>query len=287
MTAQKPLWLTRSWRTLRSAADSTWQGAMALTHNSMALLGLGLAFVVAVMVARPDLRAGAEQHLLGWLLQRQTPELVLAADPQAVERVTATDPLSLPREQAHVADWLSRKYRVASEPVSALVAEAYQTGKRAGIDPTVVLAVVAVESSFNPFAASPVGAQGLMQVMTRVHTDKFAGFGGTLAAFDPLTNLRVGIQVLQETLKRAGNLEGALKLYAGVVNTDGNGYVAKVMSEHDRLKRVAKGEKVGFTAYQRSADNPSSTPGAADPDSAETETVTSQPGLPVHVASRS
>ena len=114
MTAQNLNWPTRSLRTLRSALDTIWQGAMALTHNSMALLGLGLAFVVAVLVARPDLRAGAEQHLLGWLLQRQTPELVLAADPQAVERVTAADPQSLPKEQAQVAEWLSRKYRVAS-----------------------------------------------------------------------------------------------------------------------------------------------------------------------------
>lgn len=283
MTAPTNTWPARSLRTVRMALDTTLQGTVALTHNGMALLGLGLAFVVAVLLARPDLRAGAEQHLLGWLLQRQTAELVLPADPGAVDRVTAADPQTLPKEQAHVADWLSRKYRVASEPVSALVAEAYQTGKRAGIDPTVVLAVVAVESSFNPFAASPVGAQGLMQVMTRVHTDKFADFGGTLAAFDPLTNLRVGIQVLQETLKRAGSLEGALKLYAGAVNTDGNVYVAKVLSEHDRLKRVAKGEKVGFSAYQRNADTSPTTP----PHTTDTEAADATTTLPVRVASRS
>ena len=59
---------------------------------------------------------------------------------------------------------------------------------------------MAVESSFNPFAQSPVGAQGLMQVMTHVHGDKYESFGGKLAAFDPVTNLRVGVKVLKECI---------------------------------------------------------------------------------------
>jgi soluble lytic murein transglycosylase-like protein len=68
---------------------------------------------------------------------------------------------------------------------------------------------MAIESSFNPFAQSPVGAQGLMQVMTRVHDDKYEAFGGTHAAFDPMTNLRVGVQVLKECIARAGSLQTA------------------------------------------------------------------------------
>jgi hypothetical protein len=60
--------------------------------------------------------------------------------------------------------------------------------------------VVAIESNFNPFAQSAVGAQGLMQVMTRVHNQKYEAFGGTLAAFDPVSNLRVGVQVLRECI---------------------------------------------------------------------------------------
>ena len=86
------------------------------------------------------------------------------------------------------------KYRVAPEPLSALVAEAYEIGQQAKLDPTLILAVMAIESGFNPFAQSPVGAQGLMQVMTGVHSDKYEIFGGKLAAFDPVTNLRVGRQ---------------------------------------------------------------------------------------------
>jgi hypothetical protein len=163
----------------------------------------------------------------------------------AIERATATDPHHLPKQQAAVAYWLSKKYRVAPEPVGALVAEAYEIGDKNKLDPTLILAVMAVESGFNPFAQSPVGAQGLMQVMTGVHKDKYENFGGKLAAFDPVTNLRVGVKVLQECIQRAGSLEAGLKFYVGAANNeDDGGYAAKVMAEHARLKLVAAGRNV-------------------------------------------
>jgi len=141
-----------------------------------------------------------------------------------------------------VAFWLSKKYRVAPEPLSVLVAEAYDIGERAKIDPTLILAIMAIESSFNPFAQSSVGAQGLMQVMTRVHTDKYQSFGGHFAAFDPVSNLRVGVKVLQECIARAGSVEGGLRYYVGAANLpDDGGYAAKVLAEHFRLRQVAGG----------------------------------------------
>ncbi|GAB3190459.1 transglycosylase SLT domain-containing protein [Hydrogenophaga aquatica] len=238
-------------RTVLTIMDDVVRGFVATTRNSMALLGLVLAVGVTLFVTRPDLRDQAERQLFGWLMERQIAGQTIPVDPSAVERVTAANPGELPKAQAQVADWLSRKYRVAPEPLSALVAEAYAIGSRTGIDPTLILAVMAIESRFNPFAASPVGAQGLMQVMTRVHTDKYEDFGGNLAAFDPVTNLRVGVQVLQETIRRAGSVEGGLKLYVGAVTSDGADYVDKVMSEHERLQRVAQGQRVAFNAFQR------------------------------------
>jgi soluble lytic murein transglycosylase-like protein len=108
------------------------------------------------------------------------------------------------------------------------------------MDPTLILAIMAIESSFNPFAQSAVGAQGLMQVMTTVHTDKYENFGGQNAAFDPVSNLRVGVRVLKECIERAGSIEGGLRYYVGAANlpTDG-GYAAKVLAEHQRLRLAA------------------------------------------------
>jgi hypothetical protein len=143
---------------------------------------------------------------------------------------------------------ISKKYRVAPEPLSALVSEAYDVGPANQIEPTLILAVMAVESGFNPFAQSHVGAQGLMQVMTKVHEQKYQGFGGALAAFDPVANVRVGVNVLKECINRAGSIEGGLKLYVGAGNMkDDQGYASKVMAENARLQQVAKGLKVPIT----------------------------------------
>lgn len=231
-----------NWRPSLSmvAADIT-RGLYVVTHNGLALMGIGLALALIILAARGDLRQSAEQRLLEWLVARQEATQVIPADPTAADRVTAAHPHALPQQQAHVALWLSRKYRVAPEPLSVLVAEAYRIGEQVRIDPTLILAVMAIESRFNPFAQSPVGAQGLMQVLTRVHTEKYDDFGGQLAAFDPLSNLRVGVQVLQDCIRRAGSIEGGLRLYVGAVTTDGADYINKVMSEHTRLQHVAMG----------------------------------------------
>lgn len=225
-------------------ADVT-EGFLEITHNSFALLGLAVAFVVLTLAARPDLRQAGEEQLMDWLQSRQVVLLDEPVELGASDRATASNPKDLPKEQAAVAFWLSKKYRVAPEPLSALVAEAYETGTRTKIDPTLILAIMAIESSFNPFAQSAVGAQGLMQVMTRVHTDKYENFGGHFAAFDPVTNLRVGVKVLQECIARAGSVEGGLRYYVGAANLqDDGGYAAKVMAEHARLRQVANGRSV-------------------------------------------
>ena len=222
-------------------ADVT-EGFLEITHNSFALLGLAVAFVVIALTARPDLRQAGEEQLMNWLQARQVELLGMPIEPGASERATAGNPKDLPKEQAAVAFWLSKKYRVAPEPLSVLVAEAYDIGTRSKIDPTLILAIMAIESSFNPFAQSSVGAQGLMQVMTRVHTDKYQNFGGHFAAFDPVTNLRVGVKVLQECIARAGSVEGGLRFYVGAGNLpDDGGYAAKVLAEHFRLRQVAGG----------------------------------------------
>jgi hypothetical protein len=232
-------------RGLRTFGSDVADGFFEITHNGFALIGLAIVFAALALAARPDLRESSEAQLMGWLQSRKpAPEPVTTdLQPNAIDRTTAASPTDLPKQQAAVAYWLSKKYRVAAEPLSALVAEAYDIGKRTKLDPTLILAIMAVESSFNPFAQSNVGAQGLMQVMTRVHGDKYESAGGRLTAFDPVTNMRVGVKVLQECISRAGSIEGGLRYYVGAANLEEDGgYAAKVMAEHERLRQVVLGK---------------------------------------------
>ncbi|MBX9836623.1 MAG: lytic transglycosylase domain-containing protein [Burkholderiaceae bacterium] len=234
---------------LRTFFGDVSTGFLHIIHSGFALLGLAVAVIAIALVARPNLRQTGEEQLIGWLQERQAQVIALAnpltPEPESSERALAVNPKSLPKEQATVAYWLSKRYRVAPEPLGLLVSEAYETGARVKLDPTLILAVMAIESKFNPFAQSSMGAQGLMQVMTRVHTDKYDDVGGKLAAFDPVTNLRVGVRVLQECIVRAGSIEGGLRCYVGAANqpSDG-GYAAKVLAEHLQLRQVAGGRRI-------------------------------------------
>ena len=234
-------------RSTNNVVSDIAHGFFEITHNSFALLGLALVFGLITLTARPDLRQAGESQLITWLEERRDANLPPAeyVEPDAVERATAADPKELPKAQAALAFWLARKYGVAPEPLSVLVAHAFEIGAKTKLDPTLILAIMAIESGFNPFAQSPVGAQGLMQVMTKVHTDKYEDFGGKLAAFDPVTNLRVGVKVLQECIAKAGSVEGGLKFYVGAGNNpDDGGYASKVMAEYARLQAVIGGKPV-------------------------------------------
>ena len=256
---------------LRTFASDIAHGLFEVTHNGFAMLGLAVVFVVVTLSVRPELRDLGEAELRGWLQARQISpvgeENEVEVETVAVDRATAADPNELPKQQASVAFWLSKKYRVAPEPLSALVAEAYEIGRRTKLEPTLILAIMAVESGFNPFAQSAMGAQGLMQVMTKIHRDKYQTFGGNLAAFDPVTNLRVGVKVLQECISRAGSLEGGLRLYVGAGNLEGDGgYAGKVLAEHARLQAVAAGRAQPAAVMQ---PKPSAAPSPQQPPDTE------------------
>jgi len=242
LAARKRLADTRN--SAANVAQDIAHGFFEITHNGFALLGLGLVFAVITLTARHDLRQAGEFKLMTWLQERQEAAQGFT-EPGAIERATASNPKDLPKQQAALAFWLARKYGVAPEPLSVLVAEAFEIGEKAKLDPTLILAIMAIESGFNPFAQSPVGAQGLMQVMTKIHHDKYENFGGKFAAFDPVSNLRVGVKVLQECISRAGSVEGGLKFYVGAANMeDDGGYAGKVMAEHARLLAVVGGKSV-------------------------------------------
>ena len=267
----------RSWRAavVRSGKvflGDAGHGLLEVGHNSLALLGLLLLGLVLFTTGHADVRHALEGQALQWLQARQEARVQPAAaeaepdlgEPDAIARATASDPKDLSRTQAAVALWLARRYHVAPEPVSRLVQEAWTVGALVNLDPTLILAVMAVESSFNPFAQSPVGAQGLMQVMTKVHDAKYEAFGGSLAAFDPVTNLRVGVQVLKECIARSGGLEAGLRAYVGAANSgEDGGYAAKVLAQQNILRQIAGGGRVAITAAVGLPARPKAAPEAA------------------------
>jgi len=190
-----------------------------------AMTATGLVSAAASAAEEDEARPEAEARVQRW-------SDWLAAQPEG----------ALEPAQERVTRYLSRRYRVAENAVRQIVGQAFSTGQSLGVDPLLILAVTAIESSLNPFAQSPVGAQGLMQIMTRVHGDKLAAHGGDHAALDPIANLKVGSEILRDLIRRGGSVERGLQLYVGAGNLpDDGGYARRVLGEMGRIKLAAAG----------------------------------------------
>jgi soluble lytic murein transglycosylase-like protein len=146
------------------------------------------------------------------------------------------------KERHAVAIHLASKYRISMAESLRYVSHAIEVANEVNLDPVLLLAVMATESSFNPNAQSRAGAQGLMQVLTRVHTEKFEPYGGVVAAFVPEANIRVGALILRACIAKAGSLEAGLRSYLGAPNASSgpNSYTHKVLSTRDELSDVAR-----------------------------------------------
>lgn len=144
----------------------------------------------------------------------------------------------LDREQRAVTEYIAKRYRVSEGAVAGYVAAAYRAGEKNSVDPLLILAVMAVESRYNPVAESTVGAKGLMQVMPKYHLDKLVDHGGEPALLEPDVNIQVGTQILREYQRRFRDTETALQVYAGAFDEPSSQYANKVFAERARLEAL-------------------------------------------------
>ena len=197
-----------------------------------------------------------------WLLDHARPEpLAMASEPQsellaggepAVAVVPAAAAAAAPapsevengpaenRRYRALSQFLAKRYKVSQAVTLDLVTMAHAAGHQLGVDPLLIIAVISVESRFNPIAESVAGAKGLMQIIPKYHPEKFQEYGGVKTVFDPQTNILVGSQIIKEYLARTGSLNSALQLYGGATSDENDVYFGKVMSEKERLQQVLR-----------------------------------------------
>ncbi|HEY6280483.1 MAG TPA: lytic transglycosylase domain-containing protein [Burkholderiales bacterium] len=139
-----------------------------------------------------------------------------------------------------LAEFVSKRYRVSLDATLELVSAAYVAGEQTGLDPLLILAVMAVESRFNPIAESVAGAKGLMQVIPRYHMEKIIASGGEKAVLEPEINIQLGARILRDYIVRSGGLTTGLQMYNGASDNGSNQYAEKVISEKQRLQQIVK-----------------------------------------------
>jgi soluble lytic murein transglycosylase-like protein len=205
-----------------------------LSKTALALFGMVAIGVVALLPAErllvrttlPD-RAAAEAVI--------EPSAAAGATVHAAAAVVET---LLEREQRALAEFISKRWRIAESAATSFVSIAYRAGRRHSVDPVLILSVMAIESRYNPVAQSVVGAKGLMQIIPKYHLDKLLNHGGEEALLDPEVNIHVGAQILREYTRRLGDQQAALQRYAGAFDEPSSRYAAKVFDERMRLEPV-------------------------------------------------
>ena len=251
-------------------------------RRTLMVLGLASMTALTVMFFRPELTDQIKvlspfwtEPVNGGVTSLDKPSLLADTAGSATLDTTASDSgaaqaaFAAPSlaAQQRVTGWLAKRHRVAGAASKMLVDAAYVTAKETDIDPLLILSVISVESRMNPFAESSMGAQGLMQVMTDVHKNKFDGHGGRKAVQDPSANLRVGAMLLKESIRKTGSIEAGLKRYIGVDEPRGDGgYSVKVLGEYARLQAVANGRYVAAT---KAPALPANTTARGGPDKAK------------------
>lgn len=180
--------------------------------------------------------------LLAWQYDFSLPALGAAGESFFPPSLVAAGPIQaasvetpLEREQRAVTEYIAKRYRVSDAAVAGFVASAYRAGSQYNVDPLLILAVMAVESRYNPVAESGVGAKGLMQIIPKYHPEKLSDHGGEDALLEPEINIQVGTRILREYQRRLGDLEAALQMYGGALDEPTAQYSAKVLAEKARL----------------------------------------------------
>lgn len=213
------------------------EALVATLHHVLAAFGLAVLLFVAVNGTESWPRAATSNSQIG-LGARTGSEITDPGPP--IESASARRQAAESLRQHALASYLAGRYRVSAVATRDLVDAAYRAAELSKLDPLLILAVMAVESSFNPIAESAYGAKGLMQVVPRHHTERLAFHGGAETVLDPQTNIRVGAEILSDYIRRTGSLEAGLQMYAGAGEDSGRGYAQKVLAEKRRLSQALK-----------------------------------------------
>lgn len=202
------------------------------------LMAAGLIFIIGLI--------GQQIGLTGLVDNIKTAVPVAEASAaEAVAETPAEEPSDEPSDALSprmrgALDYVSRRYRVSTDALQPIFATAQLAARDLHLDPLLIIAVIGVESGFNPFSQSVVGAQGLMQVMPRFHKDKLPEEADQAAFLDPITNVQIGAKVLKESIRRFGGLEDGLQQFGGASNDPDRRYSSKVLAEKQRLEVAAQ-----------------------------------------------
>ena len=201
-------------------------------HLDVAMTGVVLAMVLA---------GGLGRHFNALaVIDAALPTLSLAGVGRVQLQTTEPGTKSLPQPLKAALDNVVQRYRVSPDALHPVFEAVQEVAHERNLDPLLLIAIISIESRFNPFSQSPMGAQGLMQIIPRYHLGKGRTGAGEQPFLDPVVNVRIGAQIVQEAIRRQGGLVEGLQYYAGAIDDEEKTYANKVLAEKSRLEQAAR-----------------------------------------------
>jgi soluble lytic murein transglycosylase-like protein len=125
--------------------------------------------------------------------------------------------------------------RLGDHEVARIAAAVLVSSEKYGVDPALVMAVMWEESDIRPWAHSPKGAIGLMQVMP--HMSAQSGMAGNLTTIE--NNIELGCLILADNIRRLG-VEDGISSYFWGSKIRGVSYLHRVLEKHASVQRLAE-----------------------------------------------
>lgn len=138
-------------------------------------------------------------------------------------------------------NYIHHHFKISASKASVIVEEAFHNGLKQGVQPELILAIIAVESEFKERAVSKAGAHGLMQVLPSAHPKKIKSIGGRKGLYDLRKNISVGSKILAQYKDLSkGNIRRTLLRYNGSLNNARSRYPDKVFRVYKQMKNTAR-----------------------------------------------
>jgi soluble lytic murein transglycosylase-like protein len=181
--------------------------------------------------------------ILGFAMLAASP---LRAEDSAMRKVPVVRPNTATKPRAK-----SSASKAATSNIPEIVEQAARANQ---VDPLLVHSIIRVESNYNPYAISPKGAQGLMQLMPRTAWEMGVG-----NSFDPRQNIEAGVRYLKYLQDLYKDDRLALAAYnAGPAAVQKYGSVPPYPETQDYVNRV--GQQYGEAKAKQKASEPTPEP---------------------------
>lgn len=203
-----------------------------LRNLAMTLLLIFVIFILTIEIP-------ANYNVIGDQLSAVQAQVENSQSPRPVQPLEPRlAPQTLTPSMTAALDYVAKRYRVSADALRPIFEVVQTVASQHQLDPLLLVAVISIESRFNPFSESARGAQGLMQIIPRYHQDKLPGDSPEQPFLDPVSNVRIGALILHQAIRRQGSLLEGLQYYGGAAADDERLYAKKVIAEKYRMEQA-------------------------------------------------